>query len=65
MQLDESLIVTEYTELPFHKIQRRIYRFQDLIFPVDEVFEENEMLFGHVPTPIEIYPAVPFRELSQ
>ena len=64
MQLDENLLVMEYTEMPFHKIQRRLYRFQDLIFPVDEVFEENEMLFGHVPTPIEIYPAIPFRELS-
>ena len=65
MQLDENLLVMEFTELPFHKIQRRLYRFQDLIFPVDEVFEENDMLFGHVPTPIEIFPAIPFRDLSK
>jgi hypothetical protein len=65
LQLDQNLLVMEYTELPFHKIQRRSFRFQDLIFPVDEVFEENEMLFGHVPTPIAIFPAVPFRELSE
>jgi hypothetical protein len=65
MNPGNNLVVMEYTELPFHKIQRRLYRFQDLIFPVDEVFEDNDMLFGHVPNPIEIYPAVPFRELGE
>jgi len=64
INLDPDLVVVEYSELPFQKIQRRVFRFQDLIYPVDETFEDNEMLFGHIPLALQTYPPIPFREIT-
>ena len=64
INLDPDLVVIEYSELPYQKIQRRVFRFQDLIFPIDETFEDNDMLFGHIPLALETYPPVPFREIA-
>ena len=56
--------ITEYSELPNQRIKQRVFRFSDLIFPEDEVFEENEMLFGHVPVALREMPLISYTELG-
>ncbi len=56
--------VVDYSELPNNKIKQRVFRFSELIFPADEVFEENDMLFGHVPSSLRDIPALPYRDLA-
>ena len=56
--------VIEYSELPNQRIKQRVFRFSDLIFPEDEVFEENEMLFGHVPVALREMQLISYTELG-
>jgi len=35
-----------------------------LIFPEDEVFEDNEMLFGHVPVALRDLPLMSYNEMG-
>jgi hypothetical protein len=56
--------VVEYSELPNLKIKQRVFRFSELIFPEDEVFEDNNMLFGHVPTALRDLPLMQYTELG-
>jgi hypothetical protein len=45
----KTLKVSEFTEIPGKRVKERIYSFGDLIFPDAEVFDEGNILFGHVP----------------
>lgn len=54
----------EYSELPNHRIKQRVFRFSDLIFPEDEVFEDNNMLFGHVPVAIKDLRVISYTNLG-
>ncbi len=45
----KSLKVSEFTEIPGKRVKERVYSFEDLIFPDAEVFDEGNILFGHVP----------------
>lgn len=56
--------IIEYGELPNFKVKRRVFRFSDLIFPEDEVFEDNNLLFGHVPTQLRDMPAINFKDIG-
>lgn len=60
----EAIEVIEYSELPNQRIKQRVFRFSDLIFPEDEVFEDNAMLFGHVPVAIRDLPLMSYSELG-
>jgi hypothetical protein len=60
----ESIEVIDYSELPNQRIKQRIFRFSDLIFPEDEVFENNDMLFGHVPLALRELPLMSYTELA-
>lgn len=60
----EQVEVIEYSELPNQRIKQRVFRFSDLIFPEDEVFEDNDMLFGHVPTALRDLPLMSYTELG-
>jgi len=60
----EFLEVVEYSELANLRIKQRVFRFSDLIFPDDEVFEDNAMLFGHVPIPLRDLPIILYSELG-
>ena len=59
-----NLEVVEYGELPSFRIKQRVFRFSELIFPEDEVFEDIDLLFGHVPSQLRDYPPVYFKELG-
>ena len=54
----------EYSELPNHRIKQRVFRFSDLIFPEDEVFEDNNLLFGHVPVAISEMALIHYSEIG-
>jgi hypothetical protein len=60
----EKVEVIEYSELPNQRIKQRVFRFSDLIFPEDEVFEDNEMLFGHVPVALRDLPLMSYTEMG-
>ena len=60
----EKVEVIEYSELPNQRIKQRVFRFSDLIFPEDEVFEDNDMLFGHVPVAIRDLPLKSYTEMG-
>lgn len=61
----KKIKLTEYTELPGHRIKRRLYRFDELIYPVAEVLGSQPVLLPHVPTPYGDLPAVSYRALAQ
>ncbi len=60
----EKIEVVEYSELPNQRIKQRVFRFSDLIFPEDEVFEDNDMLFGHVPVALRDLPLMSYTEMG-
>jgi hypothetical protein len=60
----EKIEVIEYSELPNQRIKQRVFRFSDLIFPEDEVFEDNDMLFGHVPVALRDLPLMSYTEMG-
>ena len=60
----DKVEVIEYSELPNQRIKQRVFRFSDLIFPEDEVFEDNNMLFGHVPVVLRDLPLVSYTEMK-
>lgn len=60
----EKIEVIEYSELPHQRIKQRVFRFSDLIFPEDEVFEDNDMLFGHVPVALRDLPLMSYSKLG-
>ena len=60
----DKVEVIEYSELPNQRIKQRVFKFSDLIFPEDEVFEDNAMLFGHVPVAIRDLPLMSYSEMG-
>jgi SAM-dependent methyltransferase len=60
----QMIEVVEYSELPNLRIKQRVFRFSELIYPEDEVFEDNDMLFGHVPIALRDLPLMQFSELG-
>lgn len=60
----EKVEVIEYSELPNQRIKQRVFKFSDLIFPEDEVFEDNDMLFGHVPVALRDLPLMSYTEMG-
>jgi SAM-dependent methyltransferase len=46
------------------KYKQRVFKFSDLIFPEDEVFEDNDMLFGHVPVALRDLPLMSYTEMG-
>ena len=60
----DKVEVVEYSELPNQRIKQRVFKFSDLIFPEDEVFEDNDMLFGHVPVALRDLPLMNYAELA-
>ena len=59
-----AIEIVEYSELPNLRIKQRVFRFSDLIFPEDEVFEDNDLLFGHVPIALRDLPLMHYSELG-
>ena len=60
----ENIEIFQFSELPAQRFKIRVFLFNELIFPEDEVFEDNDMLFGHVPTQLRDYPPLSYKELG-
>jgi len=59
-----NIEIVEYAELPKRMLKRRVFKFQDLLFPEDEVFDDIPQLFGHVPQAIREHPPINYRDLG-
>jgi hypothetical protein len=60
----EVIEIYEYAELPGHKVKIRVFKYSDLLYPEDEVFDDTPRLFGHVPQPVREMPLVHFEEIG-
>jgi len=59
----ENIQIYEYAELPGYKIKLKIFNFNDLLYPDDEVFRDDLKLFGHVPKAIKEYNSTHYRNI--
>ena len=59
----ENIQIYEYAELPGYKIKLKIFNFNDLLYPDDEVFRDELKLFGHVPKAVKEYNSTHYRKL--
>lgn len=60
----EGIEIYEYAELPGHKVKIRVFKYSDLLYPEDEVFDDTPRLFGHVPQPVRELPLMHFEEIG-
>lgn len=60
----EAIEIYEYAELPGHKVKIRVFKYSDLLYPEDEVFDDTPRLFGHVPQPVRETPLMHFEEIG-
>ena len=60
----EGIEIYEYAELPGHKVKIRVFKYSDLLYPEDEVFDDTPRLFGHVPQPVREIPLMHFEEIG-
>ncbi len=59
----EEIKVIEYSEVPVNRVQKRLFKFEDLLYPDDEIFRDDLKLFGHIPEPYKTHKPVHYREL--
>ena len=64
LQYPEEIIINEYREVLGMKIKIREFRYADLIFPDDEVFENQTKLFVHIPEPIREHNPVSYKKVA-
>jgi hypothetical protein len=55
--------VIEYSEVPINRVQKRLFKFEDLLYPDDEIFRDDLKLFGHIPEPYKTHKPLHYREL--
>lgn len=59
-----KITLCEYSELPGRRIKRRLFRFNELIYPVAEVVGSTPVMLPHIPHSHAELPAVPYRALA-
>ena len=55
--------VIEYSEVPINRVQKRLFKFEDLLYPDEEIFRDDLKLFGHIPEPYKTHKPLHYREL--
>ncbi len=60
----ENIVINEYTEVKGFKIKIRKFLYSDLIYPDDEVFQDNYKLFAHLPQHLEEYSSINYKEIG-
>ena len=60
-----TISLTEYSELPGRRVKRRLFTFDQLLFPADEAIDSANVLLPHVPRPYAELPQVPYRQLAR
>lgn len=56
--------LVEYAEVSPRRFKRRVFRYDDLLYPEEEVFDNANVMFPHIPQAIQELPAVNFDELG-
>lgn len=50
--------LVEYAEISPRQFKRRVFRYDDLLYPEEEVFDLANVMFPHIPQPIQEFPIV-------
>ena len=50
--------LVEYAEISPRQFKRRVFRYDDLLYPEEEVFDLANVMFPHIPQPIQELPIV-------
>ncbi len=61
----KNIEIYEYAELPGYKVKLKIYNFNDLMYPDDEVFTDDFKLFGHVPKAIKEFTSTHYKNIFE
>ncbi len=61
----DEIILCEFSELPGYKFNIRKFKFSELLFPDNEVFEVENKLFGHVPEPFDTIENIHYIDLNK
>ncbi len=59
----EEIEVIEYSEVPINRVQKRFFKFEDLLYPDDEIFRDDLKLFGHIPEPYKTLKPTDYKKL--
>lgn len=58
-----NIEIVEYSEVPINRIQKRYFKFDELLYPDDEIFRDDLKLFGHIPEPYKTQNPVHYKDL--
>ena len=56
--------LVEYAEITPRRFKRRVFRYDDLLYPEEEVFDNANVMFPHIPQPIQELPVVEYSALG-
>jgi len=56
--------LVEYAEISPRRIKRRVFRYDDLLYPEEEVFDNANVMFPHIPQPIQELPVAEYNALG-
>jgi hypothetical protein len=56
--------LVEYAEISPRRFKRRVFRYDDLLYPEEEVFDNANVMFPHIPQPIQDLPVVEYNALG-
>ena len=59
----EEIEVIEYSEVPINRVQKRFFKFEELLYPDDEIFRDDLKLFGHIPEPYKTLKPIDYKKL--
>ena len=56
--------LVEYAELSPRRLKRRVFRYDDLLYPEEEVFDNANVMFPHIPQAIQELPVAEYNALG-
>lgn len=56
--------LVEYAELSPRRFKRRVFRYDDLLYPEEEVFDNANVMFPHIPQAIQELPIADYNALG-
>lgn len=56
--------LVEYAELSPRRFKRRVFRYDDLLYPEEEVFDNDNVMFPHIPQAIQELPVAEYNALG-
>lgn len=59
----ETIKIYEFSELPGFKVKIKVFKFEDLLYPDNEVFTNDLKLFGHIPKAVQEFNNTNYRNI--